>query len=77
MNEPIKSTYTENSDIWSLGLVLYMMFNYQKGHDQQGERLKKSLPWSGKHAGEVLKNIYSQPLTFHNVNCPENIKKIL
>lgn len=50
-NMPIKSTYTETSDIWSLGLVLYLMFNYNKDHDKQGERLRNSLPWSGRHAG--------------------------
>jgi hypothetical protein len=47
-----------------------MMFNYQKDYDQQGERLRKSLPWSGKHAGEVLKNIHSMPLTFKSDKIP-------
>lgn len=63
-------SYTEKSDIWSLGLILYLMFHYQKNHDTALQRLKESLPWKGKSAIDVLNNIKTKPLVFHNTEIP-------
>lgn len=43
-----EQSYTEKSDIWSLGLILYFMFHYKRDEESQLQRLKESLPWKGK-----------------------------
>lgn len=53
------------------------MFNYDRQHEKASDRLKNSLPWVGKHGGEVLKNIYTKKLEMKNKNVPENIVKII
>lgn len=55
-------SYTEKSDIWSLGLILYFMFHYQKHHESALKRLRESLPWRGKNDQDVLNNIKTTPL---------------
>ena len=44
-----EDTYTEKSDIWALGLILYLMFNYDRDSFKASDRLKNSLPWKGKN----------------------------
>lgn len=72
-----EQSYTEKSDIWSLGLILYFMFNYQREQDSALLRLKESLPWKGKNPFEVLNNIQTKPLEFHSPTMPEEIQDIL
>jgi serine/threonine protein kinase len=72
-----EQSYTEKSDIWSLGLILYCMYHYQKHPEAPLQRLKDSLPWKGKNAVEVLNNIKNKPLEFNCPKMPQEIKAII
>ncbi len=65
-----EDTYTEKSEIWALGLVLYYMFDYEWTVGRVAERMKMSLPWAGRTTLEIYKNIKMEPLKFKK---PENI----
>lgn len=73
-----EDTYTEKSDIWALGLILYYMFNYQYDIVKPAERMKESLPWPGKTTVEIFKNIKSQSLSFRKPEqIPEEVQQII
>ena len=71
------NSYTEKSDIWSLGLILYLMFHYQKNQESAMKRMSQSLPWRGKSPIDILNNIKNKPLEFHCEKMPEEIKEIV
>jgi serine/threonine protein kinase len=60
-----------------LGLILYLMFHYQKHLDTPMKRLSLSLPWIGKNPIDVLNNIKTKPLAFKCEKMPEEIKEIV
>lgn len=54
------------------------MFNYQYDIVKPAERMKESLPWSGRNTLEILRNIKNQPLTFKKPDqIPEEIQNII
>jgi serine/threonine protein kinase len=70
-----EKAYTEKSEIWALGLILYYMFNYEYSIQDPVARVKSSLPWAVSGESGLLENILSQPLKFKKEDrIPEEIK---
>ncbi len=57
------SRYTEQSEIWSLGLLLYYIFNFAAEAPPE-DRTRLSLPWHSRGEGKLLELIRTEELQF-------------
>lgn len=67
--------YTEQSEIWSLGLLLYYIFNFAAEAPPE-ERTRLSLPWHSRGEGKLLEMIRNEPLVFRK-ETPKDVEDVL